>query len=357
LIHLDGLLSSLILLSMLSLLAYHQGRKQVDLVVSGVSAGSSWLTKSPGILLVPIVGLVTVLSWRKTEENDWLPWVVNGLRRDLLPVAAWGGIAVLVFFVLWPAMWTAPLETLSRVRDGALAQAERGHLSPVFFNGRVYQDGQLGLAFYAVSYAWRSTPMVLAGLALGIAGWILGWDQSPPKARSSLLSLILSALLFSIGLSLSGKKVDRYLLPVYAPLMLLSAQGWVTGAAQLARRAEHLPRRRLTVGLLALVVALQGTAMGRSFPYYLSYFNPALGGPKKARDVLTVGWGEGLDEAARYLNRKPGAAELEVVSWYEPCLAYFFEGETLNVTNSADISEEHLAFLLEADYLVAYVHQ
>jgi hypothetical protein len=42
-----------------------------------------------------------------------------------------------------------------------------------------------------------------------------------------------------------------------------------------------------------------------TFPYYLSYYNPLMGGPRKAPQVMQIGWGEGLDQAGRYLDRNP----------------------------------------------------
>ena len=51
-------------------------------------------------------------------------------------------------------------------------------------------------------------------------------------------------------------------------------------------------------------------------PYFLSYYNPALGGGRTATQVLLVGWGEGLDRAAAYLNTKPNAQDLLVSSWH-----------------------------------------
>jgi hypothetical protein len=79
-------------------------------------------------------------------------------------------------------------------------------------------------------------------------------------------------------------------------------------------------------------------------PYYLAYYNPLLGGGAQAAQRLPVGWGEGMDQVARYLNQKPGAAELRVATPSVTLLAPLFQGHTLRAREWE-----------EADYMVLYV--
>jgi hypothetical protein len=109
--------------------------------------------------------------------------------------------------------------------------------------------------------------------------------------------------------------------------------------------------------LFAAILLIEGFYVRQTYPYYLDYFNPILGGPEKAAEVLTIGWGEGLDQAARYLNAKPNAATLLVTSWYRPSFSYFFVGRTRGIPNTADINEEQLRGTLDTDYVVTYIHQ
>jgi hypothetical protein len=92
-------------------------------------------------------------------------------------------------------------------------------------------------------------------------------------------------------------------------------------------------------------------------PYYLSYFNPLMGGARRAPDVLQIGWGEGLDEAARYLNAMPGAEGLTVAAWYERVFSEFFVGKTINIEDMPRISQGEIQQILAADYIVIYYHQ
>jgi hypothetical protein len=106
--------------------------------------------------------------------------------------------------------------------------------------------------------------------------------------------------------------------------------------------------------ILVGVVCLQLVEVIRTHPYYNTYYNPLLGGPKKASEVLMLGWGEGLDQVAAYLNTKPDAAGLTIMSAnaYGP-LSFYFSGTTLQLPRK-DLSPE---FLSELDYVVIYIFQ
>jgi len=114
LLHLDGLVSALMLLSLLWFMDYlYRGRRVASLFISGIGAGLSWLTKSPALFLAPFVGLLALadlLRSRQGGKSIRLPDVWAYLR----PLLAWSGIAAAVFVLLWPAMWVEPLGTLQR---------------------------------------------------------------------------------------------------------------------------------------------------------------------------------------------------------------------------------------------------
>ena len=65
---------------------------------------------------------------------------------------------------------------------------------------------------------------------------------------------------------------------------------------------------------LALIVVLAVWPAATTYPYYLSYYNPLLGGGPAAQRTVMVGNGEGLDQVAAWLNDQPGAADHWVVS-------------------------------------------
>jgi hypothetical protein len=377
LLHLDGLLSSLVLLSLLSFIAYLRQRRRLDLLLSGLAAGLGWLTKTPALFLIPVAGLLALLeAWSGTQMGGGrrlagrLPFPdTPELWRQIRPLLGWLVLGSMVFTLLWPSMWVQPFQTLANLFNGALQFAEQGHNSAVFFNGQVIEDGNLGLNYfyyYPLTYLWRATPLVLLGLALAL--WRALAHRAPfdqPKPRRAAFGLLILVLIFLVGFTLSAKKFDRYLLPAYAPLDILSAMGWSSLMAALlpVQNGFLKPFGRAGTQLavpiaVLLVVALQAGFALRTFPYYFSYYDPLLGGGPRAPTVMHVGWGEGLDQAARYLNQKPGAAQLSAISWGSTgCLSYFFKGSTRSILLEAAPDDVQLKRLLDSDYAVVYINQ
>jgi len=355
-LHHDGLESSLMILSLLSFLVYvYRRRCFVDLVISGLSAGFSWLTKSPALYLIAFFSLIVLMEIirRWVQKRNIKAKEVWNLVWPLLLVA---GIGVLVFIVFWPAMWVDPLGTINKVFGQALFYASEGHVSEIFFNGRIIK-GDPGWNFYPLTFLWRTTPIVLAGLIFTVVGVI---QRKKPFDESIVLRvtvlLILYAVLFMVAMSLGAKKFDRYIIPIYLPIDLLAGMGWYAAARWIWDQARSKRVRWVSVLLLVFVVALQAFLMLRTFPYYFSYYNPLMGGSSKAPDVMMIGWGEGLDQAARYLNAKPDAEQLRVMSHYsDGSFSYFFLGETLDIVDIWEgIDSEGFD---EVDYVVLYYHQ
>lgn len=356
LLHLDGLVSALMLLSLLAYLNFlDRGRRLFDLLVAGVAAGLSWLTRSPALFLGLFFGFLTLLDLFARWRAGGLA-VLKGIWRSAWPVLLWTGIAVFTFVLLWPAMWLDPVGVLGRVFAQAFSYAAEGHDSEIFFNGSVL-TGDPGWLFYPITYLWRATPAVLAGLALALVAFIFRLPPFEKQEHRRVVAVLASfAVFFGLAISLGAKKFDRYLLPSYAPLDLLAGMGWLAPVKWFWGRSR---RWWLRLGASAAVVLAFGSQMFlaiQTHPYYLSYYNPLMGGSKKAPEVMMIGWGEGLDQAARYLDAMPGAVGLRVMSHYpDGSFSYFFRGITVDLLNSWEgIYSEQLAGV---DYVVLYIHQ
>ncbi len=362
LLHLDGLLSALMLLSLLTMMNYYyRGHHRANLILSSISAGLGWLTKSPALFLLPFIGLLALLEivaiWRRK----------GNLHRSEIwaatwPILFWLFLAILVFVAFFPAMWVKPVQTLVDIFTQVFLYAAEGHGSATFFDSQVFQNELNDWRFYPLSYLWRSTPVVLIGLfLLVLAFFVRNRITFPKEQQQSALILALFVCLYTIFMTIGAKKFDRYLLPVFAPLDLLSALGWVTILLNLFTRIfaiqsgqKNLYLTRLgSIALFGIIMIWQTWGTMQTFPYYLSYYNPLMGGSSKAPQVMMIGWGEGLDEAARYLNAKTDAEKLFVTSWYpDGPFSYFFQGTTIQ----KDFPPNPLA-LSRADYVVTYIHQ
>ena len=212
---------------------------------------------------------------------------------------------------------------------------------------------------YPYKYVWRISPVILAGLVLAILAYVSKISLfTDTRRRKMVTSLLLYVLLFTILMTIPPKSSEKYYLPVYTVLDLIAGLGWY--AWLIGRRS--LLRRRLRIALpyilLVSVVLVQASLSLRTFPYYVTYFNPLLGGNRRANQVLTIGSGEGLDLAAQYLNQKPNATHLKVMSWYGiGPFSYYFVGDTTPLYGSRGWDSGWISRLQQMDYLVIYANQ
>jgi len=225
----------------------------------------------------------------------------------------WLGAALLAVALLWPALWVAPDAALARYVGEIVSNGGRANGDGQFFLGQAVQDP--GPLFYPVANLLRTTPAMLLGLLL-YAGFAL--SDLRHSARSSFLlhpsSLVLLAFVafWTVIMTLGPKKFDRYVLPTWPALLVLAAVGW--GA--LLERARASGRARWRVAGVALCAALccEVAQLGWYQPYYLSYYNPLLGGGATAQRALLIGWGEGMDAVGAALRARPDIAQGPVLS-------------------------------------------
>jgi hypothetical protein len=316
-IHLDALLAGFMLLSALFLIGYLQEKAWGHLIASGAFGGLALLTKSPALFLVPYTGLIVAVD---LVMGDGLSRLAIGRRagrvrlwRAVRSLMIWGLVAICVFFLLWPAMWAQPLETLSTMMErGALRHAEQTHPFPQFFLGQNARDP--GLLYYPASLVWKTTLITLPGLALTI--WFLvrrGHDED----RRHQWYLLMYIVAFLVQMSLGAKRLSRYILPAFLVVDVLAAWGVVqvadAGGAVLGKLKGEQIRRVVSAAIVAVALLLQAVAVLRHHPYYGTHHNSILGGSGVAQYVFQLGdQGEGLDLAAQYLNDQPGSGFLTV---------------------------------------------
>jgi hypothetical protein len=154
---------------------------------------------------------------------------------------------------------------------------------------------------------------------------VLGVVLPPRSLRAPTLLLVLFVFSFVLFLTVPSKKLDRYVLPVFPALDFLGGVGlWMLGTwiVPAAIRGRCIVGRLSAAGLVALLVIGQAFPLFSVSPYALAYYNPLMGGAPAATRVLLVGWGEGLDQVANYLNAQPEAAQ-QRISVYFPLVLNF----------------------------------
>jgi len=359
LLHHDALVATFMTLSLLSFLVYlSQTRASVYLVLSGLSAGLAFLSKATSLFLVPFMGLLAWMAYVEQSGSLFSPqsrWREG--RRWLGKLLVWGLIAGVTFVALWPAMWVEPTKALGEVWEKSTSAAATDvHTQGDFFLGRPTLDAKI--LFYPVSLLFRTTPLSLSGTALAVYFLVKHYRQSSEfEFRDSRFLILLYMFLFAVFMSLGGIKYDRYLLPIYPTLGILAAEGLSRLAQEAKLRASIWGSRVFefntrTLSILALVLQAGFTLLHH--PYFLTYYNPAFGGGRLAPQVMLVGWGEGLDQAAHYLNDRDDPVKAQTATWYDSEFAPFYWGETLPLR---ELDAGNVIPWLLSDYVVSYIPQ
>jgi hypothetical protein len=352
LMHIAAPLALLMLLAVMAWLLWLQESRKRWLWLAGLFSGLAILTKTTALLLPPLLLALSGVMWLPVGPL-WGVEPAEGRGVGSTRWAWWGrifigwlgvvGIAALIFFALWPAAWQDPSAPLALTFDKLWVDktAGEGNLG-MFWMGRFVEDP--GPAFYLIAMLLKLSPLMLIGLAFSLV------SLRPGRGRSVEGSLWAYALFYMLAMTIATKKSVRYMLPAFAAFAPLAACGlwrlgrWAAHVVPPWHRGGAFARTPLLIGfgLLLLGFSLPYT------PYYFSYYNPLLLGWRWAPQAMLVGWGEGLGDAARYLNRQPDAAQSSVAAWYDWTFAPFFVGQTL------PFSSENA---MRADYTVFYINQ
>ena len=386
LFHIAAPLALLMLMAVLAWLIWLRERRFVWLLLTGLLAGLAFLTKSTGLLLMPILAGLALLVWLLERPRPAPAWLLRA-ALGWLTVAA---MTALVTVILWPAMWQQPGEALY-LTLGKLwldKDAGEGNLG-MYWMGHFVDDP--GPAFYPVALLLKISPLMLLGVVASLlpAGGGMAVDREGRNRRWLLWAY---ALAYLVIMTVAGKKSVRYLLPGLVALAPLAAWGWIRIWGWIERRwaftqfpmigkAGGFPQHRRTpfVGkvstpsgeagigqtgagrqtafggarlggrlpVVLLVVLLLGLALPYA-PQFFSYYNPLVLGWRWAPQALLVGWGEGMGDAARYLNQQAGAGQARVTAWYDWTFAPFFAGQTVPFSTQEAMT---------ADYSVLYINQ
>jgi 4-amino-4-deoxy-L-arabinose transferase-like glycosyltransferase len=255
-------------------------------------------------------------------------------------------IAGVLFVLFWPAMWVAPITTVQNLEAGLEKVVENPHEGWGYFLGVVTTTDNYGPLFYPVVLIMKLTPVTLVFSLVGILGLLYAFRKSKFSDENlTVIFLLLFIALFYLLMTISEKKMDRYLLPVFPYIDILAAMGicicYSFISSRICRTLNSKSRGMFAGGrgygvLVILVIVLQAALIVPIAPYYLSYSNPVvLGGPQHAPEYILVGWGEGMDLAAAYLNNKTGAKQMTVFEQYSGFEDYF-KGKTTRDMARAD---------------------
>jgi 4-amino-4-deoxy-L-arabinose transferase-like glycosyltransferase len=394
----DALVSTFMWLSLLTFLRAiyepvdHPTRitsRTVFLILSGACAGLAFLSKYPALFMGAFVALtmlvVYLLQPMALRFPLPAPRLTSALTRWFRDIALWSIAAGLVVVFLWPVMWVDPLGPITTIMNDALRASGSAHQKGSFFLGQPVADP--GALFYPLVILLRTTPVVFLGLLLSV--WLLlrrrlsVKEVNPTLLRTSLI-LLAYIVLYTLLVTYGGKKQDRYILPAFPSIVMLASMGYTHLLSSLPapRSSLSAPRSPLPAPrspLLALrspllaprsplsalrlswiiplaLILLQIVFIFPYYPYYFTYYNPFAGGGQVAAKTLQVGWGEGLNEAAAYLNSLPGVESTQVTSWYSTTFEPYYHGQAIYKLEDEKISRNSKPGLA-ADYVIFYINQ
>lgn len=351
-VHVDAPMSYFMFLSFLAFLLFLKKDSWKWLLLSGLFGGLAGLSKTPAVILGPILVVSGVMYALFPPEgvNRGRLW-----KKLSLALVAWGGIAVAAIFVIWPTMWSQPITAISMLIENVNSVNELHHPTTGIFWG-ANQTDQNPL-YYLIVFPYHLTPLTsigfVGGLVMIIAGLLVYRRHKSwlTEVMPIAIGLVAYIVIFMAPVSAITRRGDRYILPVFFASGLLSALAlwWLAGLL-----VKHLPSAlnflKLTpMRLVSGVLVVQILFVLAYHPHYLAYFNPLLDGANTAPKTVNVGWGEGLDVAARYLNENVDTSTAVVASWYSNQFAPYYHGQTI------DLSSQEAA--LTADYTVFYINQ
>lgn len=197
------------------------------------------------------------------------------------------------------AEWKLPAHPWLTGLASHLQHQDAGH--EAYLLGELYKGGKW--QFFPVAFLVK-TPvgaLLLSGLALPLLGFA-------PLRLWAVLA-IPAAVYWTIALQSHLNIGVRHLLPVFPFTFALAA----------SLVAVHGPRlyRRLSPVLLAGACLLTAAESAARFPYDISFFNLAAGGPENGARILldsNIDWGQSLGEAIQWLGDTPRK---------DVCLCYF----------------------------------
>ncbi len=303
----DSLLAIFLLISLLALLVWNKTQEKRFLMYAGSAAALAFLSKLPGLMIIPFAGMAIFFFAKNL-----------GIKESFKLYGIWILSFIVTSVVVLPSFLVRPLGVFKDMAE--------------FFGSGDYTS----LHQYG-PYYYLGTLLFLLAL-VHVAAFVVALVQ--PKIihhRKDIGTLLVFSFLFILMMTLGAKKGDRYILPAF---VIFDAC-----AAYVASRVIKKPYSWATA-LIFCALIFQAADIVRLHPYELAYVNPLT---KPFLGNRQLGWGEGLDIAATYLNAKQGAKDMQVATYYASQFESLFVGTSVPLHQWESPSNDY-AILYRAMY-------
>lgn len=337
----------------------HDGRWR-SWLLSAVTLGLAMVTKFTAVLLAPIFAVLLFIRWLAPAPFVLGDRTFNSRPAKLGTLAASAVSQGLVAgFIIWaffgfrfsafnPGLppgefnlsWDFLL-TVGGLKATLVRSLRDWHLLPegwlyglvfVFKHAEArgaFLDGEHSLtgwvSFFPKAFLYKTTPALLLALVTGMLIVLArlrsaGWRRLRPYLYHTAPLLVLFVVYWAVSLPSKLNIGHRHILPTYPVLFIFcGVLGWA--AARAWRQSR--PAGATLAGLAALLLGGQAVSAIGTYPHFLAYFSPVVGGPTQGYKHLvdsSLDWGQDLPGLKHWLdqNRRPG----------EPVyLSYFGTGE------------------------------
>lgn len=309
-----------------SFMYYLHKQNRVWMIITGILLGLALLSKYTNILLIPLVLWIYLIYSAQTKK-------IFSLRNYFVIVC----IGFFVVLLLWPIPWFHLGDVWRDIYDIRFERTKYS-IPEVFFGRLMY----VPKAYYFVMFLITTPVLILAFFFVGMIK-VIGIKQF--KKSLSLLRIsffkknvkkflsknnlfhevkkfffleklvalknnknqwiyyaIIAWFCFPFIQSLHNFRQHgiRYIIEIYAPLVLISAIGFDA----ILERFTKSDKKKLFL-LIPVIVYLFITILKIS-PYYIDYFNGIVGGTRGVaeKQLFQLGWwGEGLRETSSHLSQ------------------------------------------------------
>ncbi len=300
------------------------------------------MTKTPALFLIPYFLLVIFIGLliESQNESDRLSILdrqklILTIKGLVLAFLIWFASLAATYFILWPSMWSQPIETLSDSLMGTNFFRRTAHPFPIFFLGEAILTDP-GVLFYPLNMVFKSTAVASIGLLLSL---VMLFDRKLHRQKRTVIFFALAfVVFFTLMMTLGDKKFSRYALPGLLFVTLLAGFGIVLFLRKYTKGRPII----FTLVLLLVILAQAGVSLAR-FPNFGTHYNYLLGGPKTILESEIIAGQEkieGLEIAADFLNTLPLSQLLVVGAQDSGSLVRYFDGRTIK------ISDENADYLL-----------
>lgn len=314
----DSLLALFTVLSLALLFLWDKTNSKRYLFFSAFCASAAVLSKISGVVLIPFSLLF--VFWKLYSEKKSL---VDISKKIFFWIVYFAVSSVIIL----PSLAISPLNVF-------------GDFKEFLISDQYSKEHSLGLLYYFRTLEFFSSPAHFLIIILLPVAMFLKKVSIKKELIKEIFWILLLALLFFLEMTVGAKKGDRYILPVFALFDVAVAVVIFMFWNDFRKNKSRL--LAIFLILFAIFIGWQELTILKLFPHDLAYINPLT---KNYFGEKRSGWGEGLDLAADYLNKKSDAKNLKVASYYPNEFAVKFVGETVSMNQFDEDS---------IDYVVIY---